>query len=473
MTGVQSACLSCVRCPILSAVPPDDDLPRSPLRWLPFLTAVAILSLVSNAALGWCVWQNAKTQGARLARLENRAEALPANDGSRAALGGRPRRAGPDERVALLLSMSGDPDHSRRMLETVSLDETIGIAQALLAQPPANDRNAALGAVIEALGRNDPARAIALLDSVQVPVLRARLATSIAETWSAVHPDAAARWLVGDGARFLDPAAVAAPLLRALAQWSAFDPEAATKFAADQPPDRGPVTRSLGLAGRAWGQKDPQAALAWARALPATDQRRGSIIQSVWQGWTEQNPAQAASALGPQLFNGGRLYADLAGTVAKAWAGVDPGASAQWAVTLPPGSARRNALYQVAVTWTQTDPAGASRWAGSLPAGNTRLEIWREIVGSWADADLDAAGAWLGALPQGRDHDEAVTAYLPKMEPIDPAKALVWAGTISENGLRAEQVQAILARWSRRDPAAARNWAAASGVPVPGGRLGP
>ncbi len=432
-----------------------------------------ILSLVSNAVLGWFVWQTAQTQDLRLARLENRIDIPKPTDTGAAISSGRPRRAGIDERVALLLSMAGDPDHSRRMLEAVSPDETIGIAQALLAQPPASDRNAALGAVIEALGRIDPARAIALLDSVQVPVLRARLAASIAETWSASHPDAAARWLVSDGARFLDPAAAAAPLLRALAQWAAFDPEAATKFAADQPADRGPVTRSLGLASRAWGQKDAQAALAWAQALPATDQRRDLIIQSVWQGWTEQNPAQAATALGPQLYNGGRLYTDLAGTVARAWAGVDPNASAQWAVSLPLGAARRNALYQVAATWTQTDPAGASRWAGNLPASNSRLEIWSEIVGNWADTDLDAAGAWLGALPQGRDHDEAVAVYLPKVEGADPAKALSWAGTISEAGIRAEQVQAILARWARRDAAAARNWAAASGVPVPSNRLAP
>ena len=141
-------------------------------------------------------------------------------------------------------------------------------------------------------------------------------------------------------------------------------------------------------------------------------------------------------------------------------------------MTLPPGAARRHALYQVAVTWTQTDPASASRWAGNLPAGNTRLEIWREIAGSWADTDLDAAGAWLGALPLGRDHDEAVLAYVPKVEPNDPAKALSWAGTISDAGSRAEQVQTILERWSRRDAAAAHNWAAASGVAVPGARFG-
>ena len=432
------------------------------------------LLLTLNAALGWRLGQTQKKQDARLARLESRAaDTAKATDDGQTTLGAHPRRAGLDERVAVLLSLAGDAERSRRVLEAVSPDETEAIARALLAQPAANERNAALIAVIEAVGRNNPARATTLLDGLPEPVLRARLALDIADTWAGKDPAAAARWLVTDGARFLDPAAAATPLLRALAQWAAFDPASATKFAADQPPDRGPVTRSLGLASRAWGQKDPSAALAWAQALAETDQRRDLIIQSIWQGWSEQDPAQAATALGQQLYNGGRIYTELAGTVAKAWAAVDPTASAQWAVTLPAGAARRNALYQVAVAWTQTDPAGASRWAVSLPASGTRMEIWREIVGNWADLDLDAAGAWLGALPLGRDHDEAVAAYLPKVEPTDPEKALSWAGTISDAGSRAEQVQAILGRWSRRDAAAARNWAAASGVSVPSARLAP
>ena len=443
------------------------------------LGTAATASLVVNGLLGGLLWRSQKTQDTRLTRIESRFHTADADLSSRTAdngpetLGAHPRRAGVDERVAVLLSLAGDADRSRRVLEAVSPGETEAIARALLAQPPANDRNAALIAVIEAVGRNDPARAIALLDGVQEPVLRARLAADIADTWAGSHPDAAARWLVSDGARFLDPASAAPALLRALAQWAAFDPESATKFAADQPQDRGPITRSLGLASRAWGQKDPAAALAWAQALPDTDQRRDLIVGSIWQGWTERDPAQAANALGQQLYSGGRIYTDLAGTVAKAWTAVDPNASAQWAVTLPPGGARRNALYQVAVTWTQTDPAGASRWAGDLPASSTRTEIWREIVGAWADSDLDAAGIWLGALPLGRDHDEAVAAYLPKVEPNDPEKALSWAGTIADAGIRAVQVQDVLGRWSRRDAAAARNWAAASGVSVPSARLTP
>lgn len=455
---------------------PDDDPACRPVRWLPvLLAAVATASLAGNALLGWRLRQTQQGQEARLERLESRAAADLARtaDPGKGTPGAHPRRAGLDERVALLLSVAGDAERSRRVLETVSPEETDGIAQALLARPPANDRNAALVAVIEAMGRSDPARATGLLDGLQEPVLRARLAANIAETWAGSHPDAAARWLVTDGARYLDPASAAAPLLRALAQWSAFDPENAAKFAADQPPDRGPLARSLGLASEAWGQKDPAAALAWAQAVPVADPRRDLIVQSVWQGWTERDPAQAATALGQRLGSSPPLPAELAGTVAKAWAAVNPNASAQWALTLPPGPARRNALYQVAATWTQTDPGGASRWAGSLPASGVRPEIWREIVGTWADADLDAAGSWLGALPLGRDHDEAVSAYVPKLEPTDPEKALSWAGTISEPGSRAEQVQAILGRWARRDAASARNWAAASGVPVPGARSAP
>ena len=270
---------------------PDADPPRAPARWLPTLVAIGLLSLVANIVLGWFVWQTTRTQNFRLARLESLAEtARPAGTGD-AVPGAHPRRAGIDERVALLLSMAGDPEHSRRVLETVSPSETMGIAQALLAQPPASDRNAALGAVIEALGRVDPARAIAVLDNVQIPVLRARLAASIAEVWSARDPAAAARWLVTEGARFSRsrhrrrPAAAGAGAMVGLRPRRARRNSRRTNRRI-----AGPVTRSLGGASRAWGQKDPQAALAWAQALPAPDQRRDLIIQSVWQGWNRAEP---------------------------------------------------------------------------------------------------------------------------------------------------------------------------------------
>ena len=435
------------------------------------MVTVAVLSLGLNGWLGWHVLRTQRTQERRLSRLEKTSvvgAAEKTDDDTTDPVEKRlPQQATADQRVAALLAVAGDANRCRRLLDNLSTKECVQIGQALIARPAAGDRNGALAAVMTFLAGSAPQRAAGLLADVQEPVLRTTLALGLVDTWTASHPDDAARWLAGDGVRFLTTTASSGPMVRAVTQWASFDPAAAAKFVVTQPPDRGPISRALFLASRAWGQLDPTAALAWVDTLPESDQRHGQALQGVWEGWTERDPAQAGAALRQQLYTAAsRPPIELAGTVGKQWAQADPGAAAQWALGLSVGSAQRVALYQVALAWTQTDTAGAARWATTLPAGETRAAIWSEIAADWADNDVDAAGTWLGGLPLGRDHDEAVSAYLPKVEPTEPEKALAWAATLTDPGIRADQVQQILGVWQRRDGPAARNWAAANAVTI-------
>lgn len=467
----------------LAPVPPLPELPELPSRsgppfWLtPFLAGIAVLSLAANLYVAWTlrnVLTSPVVQPDKFAAAARRQD--PAQTEEATLSGGRlPRRAGPEQRLAALLAVSGDADRSRRLLDTLTPEEGGKLGQTLAARPPASDRNGALTAVLSSLAATQPARAVALLEGVQEGALRSALARQLAEVWTAKDAAAAANWLAGDGTRFLDPGAAAAPLLRAVTQWSTFDPEAATRFAAAQAADRGPMARALSIASRAWGQTDAAAALAWADALPPADGRRPQARASVWEGWTERDPPAAGAALRGQLYAGGsRPPVELAAGVGRRWAQADPNAAAQWALSLPTNGARGSALTQVAATWAQADAPAAAQWAATLPPSSVRAGIWKEIVNDWADGDADATGTWLGGLPPGRDHDEAVGAYLPKVEPTEPEKALAWVSTVGDPGLRAEQMQSVLSRWVRRDAVAARNWAAANGVPIlPGRTAGP
>ena len=430
----------------------------------------AVVLLGVNGIIGWNLSHTQREQERRLARLEETAFSGHAGSGTTEgdSPGGRklPRQATADARLAALLAVAGDADRCRRLLDSLSPAQCAQLAQALIARPAASDRNAALAAVVNYLAANDPSRAAGLLDAVQEPVLRTTLARELVDTWIASHPDDAVRWLTGDGARFLNPTAASAPVVRAIAQWSSFDPAGAAKFAAGLAMDRGPVSRALFLASRAWGQLDPTAALAWVDTLPMSDPKHGQALSGVWEGWTERDPTGAGTALRQQLdAAANRPPVELAGTIGRQWAQTDPAGAAQWAQNLP-GGARRAALAQVARAWTQADTPGAARWAATLPASETRAAIWQEIVDGWADNDPDAAGTWLGGLPLGRDHDAAVAAYLPKVEPTAPERALAWAATVSNPEVRADQVQRVLGAWEQRDPGAARNWAAANAVSI-------
>ncbi len=467
--------------PVPPLAPPPAPPPSPPATPRPedgggltaLLTVAVFVSLALNGLLGWNFWHTQRVQNDRLARLESGAAptGVSNKEDPDPAVGKLPRRATGDQRLAALLAVAGDGERCRRLLENVTPEECVQIGQALLVRPAASDRNGALSGIVGYLAVTRPDLAVGLLDGVREGTLRATLARQLAEAWTASHADAAANWLAGDGTRFLTPAAASAPLVRAITQWSTFDPEAATRFVAARPLDRGPVARSLTLASHAWGQTNPNAALAWASALPVNDPRYLPALQGVWEGWTEADPAQAGTALRQALFGGAnnRPPVELAGAVARQWAQADPAAAAQWAAGLPPGGgARGAALYQVATVWALADAPEAARWAATLPGGGgeTRVRIWREIINDWADNDPPAAGTWLGTLPPGRDHDEAVGAYLPKVEPVEPERALAWAATVGDPEIRAGQVQDVLSRWVRRDPPAARSWAAANAVPI-------
>ena len=269
-----------------------------------------------NAVIGWNLLRTQQRQEARLARLEAAAftgGAGPKADDGLPSTGHLPRAASPETRLAALLAVAGDTDRSRRLLDSLSPEQCEMLGRTLISRAAASDRNAALTAVVNYLAANDPQRAAGLLDAVQEPVLRSALARGVADTWTASHPDDAARWLASAGSRFLTPTAASAPLVRAITQWSSFDPADAARFAASLPLDRGPVARSLFLASRAWGQLDPTAALAWVGSLPASDPRHDQASQGAWEGWTEHDPTGSGGGLAAAALRGDEPSAGRSG----------------------------------------------------------------------------------------------------------------------------------------------------------------
>ncbi len=430
---------------------------------------VAVVCLAANLALGLVLWRTHVHTAKRLARLEaavGSPRALPRDDGSPAPSG----KATREDRVAFLLAAAGNADESKRILESVSVAESVEMARALLARPAASDRNAALDAVFQRIAGSDPARAIALLDEVQDPTLRNTLAVRVTNLWIEQSPDAAARWLDGSGETVLVRDAFDAQLARAASRWSAYDASAATTLLAGRKNLGDASLAALVNVSAEWGRKDPANALAWAQNLPAADPRRFGIVQGILAGWAERDPVGAAAYLQTRLYDGGEgseLYFSTVGLVAERWARTDLNAAAQWSATLPSRRARRDALRRVAAAWAATDLPGAARWAGTLAADAGRGDVWQVIVATWPGNDFDGEGAWVSNLPAGTDRDETVALHAGKIAPTDPEKALMWARTINGAEIQARSVDAILSGWARTDPAAARNWAAANGVALP------
>ena len=405
------------------------------------------------------------------ARIHRRLDKLEAGTADRAhpiagsPAGEVPTAAGRPERIALLLAAATDAESTRRLLENMPSRERVEIAQVLIGRPAGNDRNAALGALLQKITVDDPGQAVSLLAAVPDTGLQQNFATGIAAAWIEHDPAGCAVWLTSGGQPYLTHAAFNRLLASAVTRWSAFDPSAATLFIAAQAPGGKVDEQQLRVASREWARKDPAAALAWAQSLAAGDPNKPQATYGVLEGWADRDPVAAAGYVGQISYNASRGDAGEAGAVAARWSERDPAAAAQWAAGLTDPRARRDALQQVAASWASVDVPSAARWAAMLPASPDRAQIWRGISEAWAGIDQTGTENWLSTLPVGGDRDVAVAAYAARIVPTDPVKALTWAKTLSNGSFAVRQIQDLLAAWSRKDALAARNWAAANQVP--------
>lgn len=178
---------------------------------------------------------------------------------------------------------------------------------------------------------NDPADATKAVEAIADPGLQSAAASAWAFRWEQVEPDAAKAW-----AATLPPAAQAGALAAlwdkatppdavlascaqagilpdsmALVQMSQEAPEATLPWLAAQPQaDAWTIAESA----RAWADRDPAAAAAWAAQLPG-EELRVRIVTAVMQPWLTHSPEAATAWLqASPLAEDDRLFVqDLTG----------------------------------------------------------------------------------------------------------------------------------------------------------------
>ena len=222
--------------------------------------------------------------------------------------------------------------------------------------------------------------------------------------------------------------------------------------------------------GSAWGQEEPEAALAWLAEKPASERNSSS--------------AQRAGSQDSLLV----VFSD--------WAGNAPEAARAWADALPPGEARdvvqtqrarmlaadgevaeaarilsqtgssadTKTLTTIASAWASRDPAAAAEWAVNQPAGQLQDKAIASVVGVWASNDPQTALAWLEQFPPGEARDRSIVAYLGRgtafmsSRETQIAQFDQWFERIEDPWQRAQA--AVRNYWVRRgqDSEAARQW---------------
>ena len=173
---------------------------------------------------------------------------------------------------------------------------------------------------------------------------------------------------------------------------------------------------------REWSNDAPDQALAWVRGQK--DERlRGAALQGTIDALANRNPQMAAA-----------LFAEL------------------------PATHQNETAISISSSWVEKDPDAASRWALSLPDGPARENAVGSVVSQWTQNDPAAAGGWVQQLPAGTMRDAAVGQFANQVVERDPARAMEWVRMIADPAVRSERLENVARRWLDADPGAAKQW---------------
>jgi hypothetical protein len=119
---------------------------------------------------------------------------------------------------------------------------------------------------------------------------------------------------------------------------------------------------------------------------------------------------------------------------------------------------------EVADRLARADPKAATTWAMSLPEGESRNNAMEESIRQWGRSDPTAASEYLTRMPASDAKDRAVQDFSRVIAAEDPKSAVTWAASIADPGRRERAVVRAAQEWHQKDPQAALQWAATSGL---------
>jgi hypothetical protein len=261
-----------------------------------------------------------------------------------------------------------------------------------------------------------------------------------------------------------------------------------------------------------WARREPEAALAWAQALPDLAKRAEAMTVLLDQ-WAVHHPEKVGPAIEalPESRQKWKLFVEHA----KRLATVDPDAARAWAEAAPTPLLRREATVEMArglatadpgtalevlrgldwsnPDWTRIDgpsfgrqrtlrpngmgisgedslpsvvaeitaaaPIDGMTFVASLPATAPVYDLTRRAFQTWASRDSMAASEWLAGQPAGPTRHagaEQLAMYLTQSGEPDFEAAAQWALSVPKEHERGNTRRRVFQEWHQRDAEAAR-----------------
>jgi hypothetical protein len=299
--------------------------------------------------------------------------------------------------------------------------------------PPGPARQRAVSGLLGALANHDPIKAAKFIEAEGVTQNTSNQVGSIASNWMMQDRKAALAWVESLD---LMPNIKSQVISQTMSHLTRQDPQEASRLALTYT-DKTVRENALQALVSQWGSNDPEATQAWIEGN-LQDEEKSQAYQRLITQNAYQNPAVAVDMYREQIAG---LSAE---EVEKSYRGV---------------------ATQIASGWAQNDPSGAADWALTLPEGNTRAQAVEQVVNMWGDHDVEGAANFVLTLQEGKLRDKAIESLVRDVRSFDPESAFEWAVSIGNEETRTRSVHESARAWKELDPASA--YAAASAADIP------
>jgi len=337
----------------------------------------------------------------------------------------------------------------------------------------------------EFVAGEDPQRALALLDALDLGDDRNSVIDSIAGSWSVLDPVAAFEWVsaLPEGERvsatkqFFESASRADPEA-VLSMLEGFEGKQRTKL--------------VGEIASGWAESNNRAAMIWAGSLE-DEVEKTEAISAIFDQVEMVDPSSVADLY--EIIR--EIPEDSVGefrTAVSRWAYTDSDAALEWAQHLG-GDQQEGALGAVMNSLVQVDPGRVAEFLTEGPDSRRAIGIVKNLMESWTASDAEAASEWARSLEGdarvfateefiegmgARDPERASVEFMALLEAqeveedrlkdmgreiaehlgqVDPHGTAEMLLLLPEGDARRASVDELAAGWARRDPVEVSQWA--------------
>jgi hypothetical protein len=132
-------------------------------------------------------------------------------------------------------------------------------------------------------------------------------------------------------------------------------------------------------------------------------------------------------------------YGELGEKVAQ----TDMPRAIEWIDSMDESSLKLSVTEKVAKEMAREDPAKTANWINSLPEGKSKIAAMNQLAEMWTRQDPAATAEWINQLPASENTDPLIETLVNKVHKSDPQGALTWAETISNPDRRKHMIEKV------------------------------